>query len=80
MCLAVVGKVVSLDENLQAVVDVEGNQVDVTVVMVPDVKVGDFVMVHAGFAISVISEQDHDEHNRLLNEVRDKAQELIDDK
>jgi hydrogenase expression/formation protein HypC len=62
VCLAVPGRVVSIDEsNADApgavgTVDFQGSQVDASLAMVPDVAIGDWVLVHAGFAISKLDE------------------------
>lgn len=50
MCLAVPAKLVSLN-GAHAVVSLHGNQVPVSALLVPDAVVGDWVLVHAGFAI-----------------------------
>lgn len=57
MCLAVPGKVVSREKD-EAFVDFQGNRLKVSMVLTPDAKVGGWVLVHAGFAISEIEEQD----------------------
>lgn len=52
MCLAVPASVVSCDEDRsRAVVDLHGNRVRVSTALTPGVGVGDWVLVHAGFAI-----------------------------
>lgn len=62
MCIAIPGKIVSI-EGSRAKVDFSGNLVDVNVGLI-DAAVGDYVLVHAGCAIEVMS--------------RDKALELIE--
>ena len=62
MCIAIPGKVVSVD-GLKATVDYSGNRVTVNTGLV-DPKVGQYVLVHAGCAIEVMD--------------KDKAQEMID--
>jgi hydrogenase expression/formation protein HypC len=57
MCLAVPGKILSIDENAVANVDFGGVERPVNVSLV-DVDVGDFVIVHAGYAIQVLSEEE----------------------
>ncbi len=79
MCLAVAGKIIKITDH-DAIVDVEGNQVEVTIITIPEVKVGDYVMVHAGFAITIISKEDHDIQCALLREAEEKAQALFGDK
>jgi hydrogenase expression/formation protein HypC len=57
MCLAVPGKILSIDENNIANVDFGGVERPVNVSLV-EVGVGDYVIVHAGYAIQVLSEED----------------------
>lgn len=56
MCLAVPGKVIKRRGD-EAVVDLLGNQLRVSTVLTPEVQLSDWVLVHAGFAISVLDEQ-----------------------
>jgi len=67
MCLAVPAKVLTLD-GAAALVDVGGNRVEANVSLVPDVEVGDYVMVHAGFAITKYEPEDAAETLRVLRE------------
>jgi hydrogenase expression/formation protein HypC len=57
MCLAVPAKVVSQSDN-SAVADLHGNRVQISTVLVPAAIVGDWVLVHAGFAIQRLSDDD----------------------
>lgn len=57
MCLAVPARIVELDAD-QAVVDALGNQWKARTTLLPQVKVGDLVLVHAGFAISLVDEEE----------------------
>jgi hydrogenase expression/formation protein HypC len=57
MCLAVAGKIVERREN-DGTVDVRGNLVRARLDVVPEAAVGDYVLVHAGFAITVISAEE----------------------
>ncbi len=67
MCLAVPAKIVSID-GAAATVDVGGNRVEANVSLVPDAEVGDYVMVHAGFAITKYEPEDAEETLRVLHE------------
>ncbi len=62
MCLAVPGKILSIseDEPLMKMgrVSFGGSLRDVNLAYVPDVKVNDYVIVHVGFAISVLDENE----------------------
>lgn len=61
MCLAVPGKVITIldgqDDSLRrAVVDFAGVRREVSLAFTPEAKPGDYVMVHVGFALSVVDE------------------------
>ena len=57
MCLAVPGKVIERRDD-EAVVDLQGNRLRVCTALTPEVAVGDWVLVHAGFAITQLDEAD----------------------
>ena len=57
MCLAFPGKVVEI-EGTRAEIDFGGFTKSVNMMLLPDVKIGDYVLVHAGFAISKTTEED----------------------
>ena len=66
MCLAIPGKIKSVDKkNNTAVVDFDGIQREINVSLV-DVKKNDFVIVHAGFAIEKLTSKDAKEIFDLL--------------
>jgi len=68
MCLAVPSKIISID-NILATVDIMGARRDVSIILVPDeVAVGDYVLVHAGFALKKIDEAAAQESIRLIRE------------
>ncbi len=67
MCVAVPGRVESI-EDVVAVVDVGGATVRTRIDLVPDVTVGEYVLVHAGFALDKLDEEDALETLRLLAE------------
>ncbi|MFO7748805.1 MAG: HypC/HybG/HupF family hydrogenase formation chaperone [Desulfobacteraceae bacterium] len=56
MCLAVPSRIVEIKETV-ATVDVDGVSREASIMLLDDVKVGDYVIVHAGFAISQIDEE-----------------------
>ncbi len=62
MCLAIPGKIISIDEtgklSRTGRIDFGGILKDVNLAFVPEASVDDYVIVHAGFAISVIDEQE----------------------
>ncbi len=57
MCLAVPGKIIECDGD-QAVVELQGNKLNVSKVLTPEVQRGDWVLVHAGFAITRLEEEE----------------------
>ena len=67
MCIAVPGKILSID-GVAGVVNMSGVEVNVGLQLVPEAKVGDYVLLHAGFAIQVIEEDEALETAELLAE------------
>ena len=55
MCLAVPSKIIEIDDAV-AKVEVDGVVRDASIMLMDDVKIGDYVIVHAGFAISKVDE------------------------
>ncbi len=70
MCLGVPAKVVEFVEGQMAVVDVDGNQVNISIQLVPQVKIGQYVLVHAGFAMDIVDESFAEETMKLLKELQ----------
>jgi hydrogenase expression/formation protein HypC len=75
MCLAVPGKVTSIDETnpelKMAKVNFNGVTKDICIQWLPDVKVDDYVLVHVGFALNTIDEKDAIETLEMLKEMGD---------
>lgn len=72
MCLAVPAEVIEIMENDLATIDVGGAKTRISLALVDGVSVGDFVLVHAGFAIEKIDE----EHARQTMELFRQLEEL----
>jgi len=68
MCLAVPGKIKKIDGRL-AEVDFSGVTREAALDLLMDAQVGDYILVHAGYAIQKLSEQDAHETIRLLEEI-----------
>jgi len=68
MCIAVPGKVTVIDDLNMATVDHGGTTKVASADLVPDVTVGDYVLVHAGFIINVLDEEDALETLKLFDE------------
>ena len=73
MCVAIPGKVISIDGN-KAVVDIAGNRMDINIGVVSP-RVGDYVLLHAGYAVEIVSMEQADEISRLLNELEETFSE-----
>ena len=56
MCLAVPAKIVSIKDSL-ATVELRGVTREASLMLLPEAEVGDYVLVHAGFAMQVIEEE-----------------------
>ena len=83
MCLVLPGKVIrlyDLDGTAMANVDFGGVQQEVCVATVPEVQVGQYVIVHAGFALNLLSEEEALETIRLLRDINDFTQAEEEDK
>lgn len=69
MCLGVPAKVVDLMENDVARVDVNGNQTEINIRLTPEVELGQYVLVHAGFAMEIMDESVALETMHYLKEI-----------
>ncbi len=74
MCLAVPGKIIKL-EGTTAEVDIQGVIITADVTLIEYAAVGDWVIVHTGFAVQKYSEEEAMETLRTLNEIAEKAGE-----
>jgi hydrogenase expression/formation protein HypC len=78
MCLAIPGKVLRVEENAlgmtMGAVSFAGITKEVCLAYVPEVKPGEYVMVHVGFAISRVSEEEAQEVFRILREMGELAE------
>ena len=64
MCLAIPARVVELLPNLRANVDLGGVRKDISIDLVPDAALGDYVIIHVGYALGKI---DPEEAQRTLD-------------
>ncbi len=67
MCLAVPGQIISI-RNETAQVDFQGNRRTISLLLTPETRRGDWVLVHAGFAISRLHEAEARQTWRYLQE------------
>ncbi|MFC1617903.1 HypC/HybG/HupF family hydrogenase formation chaperone [Patescibacteria group bacterium] len=68
MCLAIPGKITSIDRSSHAVVSFSGLKKKVNIELIGQAKKGDWVTVHAGFAIGKLSAKDAERTLELFNE------------
>jgi len=68
MCLAIPVRVISIAGD-EAEIDIGGVKRTVSVVLTPEVKVGDYVLLHTGYAIGVVDEAEAEETLKLLEEI-----------
>lgn len=67
MCLSVPGEIVEINGST-AKVNISGNKVDANIQLITEPQIGDYVLVHAGFAIEKISEEEAKETLELFKE------------
>ncbi len=68
MCLGVVGRIEEI-RGETASAEILGVRRDISIVLVPEAKIGDYVMIHAGFAINLMDEKDARETEEMIIEV-----------
>jgi len=76
MCLAIPARIIELDGD-KAVVDAMGNRFKAKTTLLPEARMGDLVLMHAGFAISLVDEQEAKKTWELIEEIS-KLQETQD--
>lgn len=75
MCLGIPAKVTLIDKSKQGKVDYLGTKVKTNFALLDDVKIGDWVILHAGFAISKLDEEEAQETFELLREFAKNSKE-----
>ncbi len=70
MCLAIPALIKSID-GYMAEVDIDGVTRQVSLQLTPEARVGDYVLLHTGYAINVIDPAEADETLKLLRELRE---------
>jgi hydrogenase expression/formation protein HypC len=72
MCLAIPAKIISKKSDT-AIVDVSGVQREANLMLCPDAKVGDYIIMHAGFAIHLLDKKDAEETLQMLSDMKNLA-------
>jgi len=70
MCLAIPARIVELEGD-RAVVDAMGNRWKAKTTLLPEAKLGDLVLIHAGFAISLVDEEEAKKTWQLIAEINE---------
>ena len=68
MCLAFPAKIISIEDSL-ATVERSGVKRDASLMLLPDAKVGDFVLIHAGFAMQIVDEEESKMRDDVLGNI-----------
>jgi len=68
MCLAIPVRIVSIDGD-EAETEIAGVRRRVSIALTPEAKMGDYVLLHTGYAIGVIDEAEAEETLKLLEEI-----------
>ncbi|MAT45126.1 MAG: HypC/HybG/HupF family hydrogenase formation chaperone [Anaerolineaceae bacterium] len=79
MCLGIPGKIIDIDSSSgmrMAKIDFDGVVRQACVEAIPEAKVGDYTIIHAGFALNVLSESEAKETLDMLNEIANIEEEL----
>jgi hydrogenase expression/formation protein HypC len=79
MCLGIPGKITEIYERndfQMGKIDFGGISKEVCLAYVPEAKVGDYALIHVGFAISLMDEDEAMETLKLIKEVTDFSEEL----
>ena len=76
MCLAIPGRVVSISDgegfDRRATIDYDGVQQEASLAYLPETQIGDYLLVHVGFALTRL---DPEEAERVLKEIREMMAE-----
>jgi len=75
MCLGIPAKVIEIDDSNQGKIDYLGTRVKTNFSLLDDVKPGDWVIVHAGFAITKLNEEEARETLAMLREITQHSED-----
>ena len=77
MCLAIPARIIELDADV-AVVDAMGNCFKAKTTLLPEAKIGNLVLVHAGFAISLVDEEEAKKTWEIIEQINELQDESRD--
>ncbi len=78
MCLALPAKVVELGEGGMATVSLEGVTKEISLALVEDVSLGDFVLIHVGYALHKVSPEEAERTLKLMAEAGVLTEEVME--
>jgi len=73
MCLAIPMRIIEI-EGFRAVAEVDGVRREARLDLLPEVAVGDYILVHAGLAIATVDPEDAEETLTFLRQLADEVQ------
>ena len=76
MCLAIPALVKSVD-GFNAEVEIGGIQRNISIQLTPEVQAGEYVLIHTGYSISIIDSEEAEETMKLLLEMADAEESLM---
>jgi hydrogenase expression/formation protein HypC len=74
MCLAIPAKIISIQDK-EAVIDIGGIRREASLWLTPEARVGDYVLLHTGYAIAVLDEDEARETIELIEAVAKAGEE-----
>ncbi|MEJ8815637.1 HypC/HybG/HupF family hydrogenase formation chaperone [Variovorax ureilyticus] len=75
MCLAIPTRLIEVRPGAQGLVELGGIRKEISIALVPEARVGDYVIVHVGHAIGMIDPQEAERTLRMFGELAALAQE-----
>jgi hydrogenase expression/formation protein HypC len=73
MCLAIPSKVVEIEENDFAIVDTMGSKRKISTMLIDErIDIGDYLLIHVGYAMQKINEDEAEESLKLFREIENK--------
>ncbi len=70
MCLAIPGKIIEIRNNDKGIVDLGGITKEVSLAFIPDAQKNDWIIIHTGFGLQIISEKEASETIQLLRQIK----------
>jgi len=74
MCLAIPTLITSIGEDQVAKIEIGGVQRAISLIFTPEARVGDYALIHSGYAIGILAPEEAEETLRLLREMEEAAE------